>query len=206
MIQQPLPRRRFLKLFATAGAVATSASVALKLGGCSESERQLKTHTAEFGTLLNFGETQATTLFALAQSFITHPQDPAQIINVVKRLDEEMYFVKKDISDDFKLALDFLEYLPLAYGRFSRISRMPVKERSDFLNSIQDSSIEPVRVALNACRMATFICYYDQESTWANIGYSGPFSKVPEKLSPQRLHYQKLIKQVAINPINEVLK
>ncbi|MBV1919649.1 MAG: hypothetical protein KUG73_03135, partial [Pseudomonadales bacterium] len=85
-------------------------------------------------------------------------------------------------------------------------SRMPLKERSDFLRSIQDSPIEPVRVALNACRMAAFICYYDQESSWASVGYLGPFSKLSEKLSPQRLHYQQLTKQVATNPINEVLK
>ena len=83
---------------------------------------------------------------------------------------------------------------------------MSLKERSDFLSFIQDSSIEPVRVALNACRMTAFICYYDQESSWDSIGYSGPFSKVPEKLSPQRLHYQQLTTQVVTNPINEVLK
>ena len=197
MIQQPLPRRRFLKLFATAGAVATSAGLALQLGGCSDSEQLLKTYTTQFGTLLAFNENQANTLFALAQSFVNNPTDPSQIVTLVKRLDEEMHFVQQSISDDFKLALDFLEYLPLAYGEFSRLSRMSSEQRTTFISSIQSSSIEAVRVAVSGCRMLVFVCYYSQDASWASIGYDGPHSKIPEKLSPQRLHYQQLTHPLA---------
>ncbi len=192
MIQQPLPRRRFLKLFATAGAVATGAGLSLQISGCSDSEQLLKTYTAQFGTLLAFNETQAITLFALSQTFVNNPDAPSQIITLVKRLDEEMYFVQQSIRDDFKLALDFLEYLPMAYGEFSRLSRMSLEQRTIFISSIQNSSIDAVRVAVSGCRMLVFVCYYSQDASWQSIGFDGPHSKIPEKLSPQRLHYRQL--------------
>ncbi len=207
MIQQPLPRRRFLKLFATAGAVATSAALAMQLGGCSDSERLHITHTAQFGNLLAFNATQANTLFALAQTFISHANQPSQIITLVKRLDEEMHFVQQNISDDFKLALDFLEYLPMAYGEFSRLSRMSLAQRTTFISSIQGSSIEAVRVAVSGCRMLIFVCYYSQDASWQSIGYDGPHSQIPEKLSPQRLHYRQLTQlDMTSTNTNQVMK
>ncbi len=192
MIQQPLPRRRFLKLFATAGAVATGATLALKMGGVSDSEQLHITRTEQFGSLLAFNETQASTLFALAQTIVSHASDPSQLVALVKRLDEEMHFVPQDISDNFKLALDFLEYLPMAYGQFSRLSRMSLPARTEFIAPLQGSSIAAVRLAVSGCRMLVFICYYSQDASWESIGYDGPHSKIPEKLSPQRLHYQAL--------------
>ncbi len=192
MIQQPLPRRRFLKLFATAGAVATAASLAFKMGGTSDSEQLHITHSEQFGSLLAFNEAQANTLYALAQTFVSNPINTSQFIALVKRLDEEMHFVPQDISDNFKLALDFLEYLPMAYGQFSRLSRMPIQARTAFIVPLQGSSIEAVRLAVSGCRMLVFICYYSQDASWDSIGYDGPHSKIPEKLSPQRLHYQAL--------------
>jgi len=197
MSQQSLPRRRFLKLFATAGALATGATLAFKIGSTSDSERLHITRTAQFGSLLAFNEAQANTLYALAQTFVNNPNDPSQIITLVKRLDEEMHFVQQNISDDFKLALDFLEYLPMAYGEFSRLSRMSFAQRTAFITAIQGSSIEAVRVAVSGCRMLVFVCYYSQDASWASIGYDGPHSKIPEKLSPQRLHYQQLTHPLA---------
>ncbi len=211
MTQQPLPRRRFLKLFAAAGAVATGAALALKMGGASDSERLQLTRTEQFGSMLAFNETQASTLFALAQTFVNIPSDPSQVIALVKRLDEEMYFVPQDISDNFKLALDFLEYLPMAYGEFSRISRMSLEQRTTFITSIQGSSIEAVRVAVSGCRMLVFVCYYSQDASWKHIGYDGPHSQIPEKISPQRLHYQALTQALtppglASTNTNQVMK
>jgi len=194
MLEQPLPRRRFLKLFATTSAYAVSSGIALQLSGCDTHTPLLeKTITEQFGPLMVFDEPQANILYALSEAYISNAKNTQQLTGVIQRLDEELYFVSDSIREDFKLALDVMEHLPLAYGKFSRLSRLTIDQRRLFLVAIQGSGIQTIRAVANACRMAVFMTYYNQESTWSTIGYGGTFSQLPEKLSPQRQHYAKEI-------------
>jgi len=194
MLTQPLPRRRFLKLFATSSAWAVSSGIVLQLSGCESALPPLKkTVTEQFGALMVFNESQASILYSLSEAYISNAKSSLQLTGVIQRLDEELYFVSDGIREDFKLALDVLEHLPLAYGKFSRLSHMAIEQRRAFLSAIQDSSIDTIRAVANACRMTVFMTYYNQESTWSTIGYQGTFSRMPEKLGSQRQHYAKEI-------------
>ena len=110
-----------------------------------------------------------------------------------KKAPEKSKKVPMYSKDDVKTMLDVMEYLPIAYGEFSRFSRMTPPQRLDFLNGLSYTGNDTIRAVVNNCRMISYNMYYGHESTWAAIGYDGAFSKVPQKLGEQRRHYANLV-------------
>lgn len=113
---------------------------------------------------------------------------------VVRRADEEFYFIDPDITADFKAALYLIEALPISLGYFSRFSRLDRSERVAFLEKMQNTENDLVRVAIANARMVVRLMYYGHSSTWKAIGYDGPFANVPEVVSSQRKHYASLVR------------
>jgi hypothetical protein len=189
---EPISRRSFLRF----GAAASVATTAVMMGGYSffSTEKTAK-FTTDFGTLLVLNQARATTFFAFAQAVIpkTKGFPDAKTAQIVERADEEFSFISTNIANDIKTVLDVLEYLPIFYGEFSRFSKMSEADRLAFLTSLNDTTNDTVRAVVNNCRMITFNMYYGHPSTWQAIGYDGPFSRVPQKLSVQRQHYAKRV-------------
>jgi len=202
MLSQPLPRRRLLTLFVKSSLWLTATATSTQLVGCdsdlpgkqkpSDSEESLHVHDTKFGKLLVIDQSRAQVLFAFAEVCVSNAREAISRARVIQRLDEELYFVSASIRDDFLLALDALEYLPIVYGRFSRFSKMNLADREALLTSLQQTRINAVSAVLNACRMAVMMMYYGHESTWAGINYDGTFSRAPQILSLQRQQYQQL--------------
>lgn len=65
-------------------------------------------------------ETKTVAAFSEVVLPITEPGMPnLEEANVMRRLDEELYFVSEEIQEDFHSAVMVLEYLPIFYGHFS---------------------------------------------------------------------------------------
>jgi len=202
MLNQPLPRRRLLKLFASTGGVI-SALATTQLASCSftnhEKDTKQTVYNTSFGLLLVMDEQRAKLLFSFAEACVSNSESAIYKAEVIQRIDEELYFVSTDISDDFLLALDVLEYLPLVYGCFSRFSQMPLLEREQWLVSMQQTRINTVSAVISACRMTVMLMFYGHESTMLVTGYDGTFSKMPQIMSSQRRKYKSLTRQVSLN-------
>lgn len=114
--------------------------------------------------------------------------------NVMRRLDEELYFVSEEIQEDFHSAVMVLEYLPFLYGRFRCFSNMEPEDRISFLETVSDTDSDVVRAVIGNLKLLVCLVYYGHKSTWDSISYPGPFANPPEKWSEARLHYQNLLK------------
>lgn len=188
---EPIPRRSFLKLSMAAGALAVTT-----LNGCTQwlgvTSEPLQT---SYGRLLVLNETQAKVMHAFAEAVLPQGDAFPSVVEaeVIQRLDEELYFVAANISADVKTVIDVLEWLPVFYGSFSRFSTLDSAKRIDFLNRSKETNSDIVRAVINNCRMLCFNMYYGHESSWAAIGYDGPFSQVEPRLSEQRQHYARRI-------------
>jgi len=188
---EPLPRRSFLKLGLMTGAVAVAV-----LNGCTDAVTSFSgARRTPYGTLLILDEEQARTMEAFAETVVPSAKDfpSAREARVVQRLDEELFFVSGNIAADVKTVLDVLEWMPVAYGYFSRFSRLSPDKRLAFLNGTKNTGSATVRAVIHNCRMICFNLYYGHQSTWAAIGYDGPFSGIPEQLGEQRRYYAELI-------------
>lgn len=113
---------------------------------------------------------------------------------VVKRMDEELFFISENIQSDFKAVLYLVELLPFAYGKMSRFSRLSREERIELLEKTADTENDLTRVAVANARMVTRLMYYGHPSSWKAIGYDGPFGNIPEQLSEQRKYYASITK------------
>lgn len=191
-------RRAFLKY----GLVASGAVLALGSGAnwlMQSPVRHQDHYDTPFGPMLVLTPNQAEIFNALAA--VTLPNKPgfpsAEEAQVLRRLDEELYFISASISDDFKLAIDALELLPIAYGQFSRFSKLEAADRLAFLQHTQETGSDTVRMIVANCRMVCLNLYYGHASTWNAIGYDGPFSGMEPKLSAQRRHYAQRIKEAS---------
>lgn len=111
---------------------------------------------------------------------------------VIERLDEELFFVSEQILSDFKLALSVVNTFPLLYGHGAFFASLPLEQQRACLRKSEDTRLESVRGAINACRMAIHLLYFGHESTWQAMGYGGPFARLPQQLSPQRIFYRNL--------------
>ncbi|WP_411824161.1 hypothetical protein [Leptospira sp. 'Mane'] len=112
---------------------------------------------------------------------------------VIRRLDEEFYFVSEEIREEFHMAIIGLDYLPFFYGSFSRFHKLTLENRISFLEKTKDTESDLVRAIIGNLKLVTFLAYYGHESTWKQIGYDGPFGNPPEKWSESRIHYKKSV-------------
>ncbi|PJZ54436.1 hypothetical protein [Leptospira adleri] len=144
---------------------------------------------------LFFSESEAEFLQAYAQTLLPSEKGFPDIekAEVVRRLDEEFFFVDPGITDDFKSLILILEYLPLVSGYWSRFSRLDEKDRNEFLSSQETTDSDLIRAALANLKMPIFLMYYGHESSFKAISYDGPFSDPPEKLSESRIYYRKIL-------------
>lgn len=188
--RQGFSRRRFLKysllgLGTVAGISAVGVSVFLT-----------NHYTEKYGKLLVFNGhlTDILHTFAEAALPIRAGFPTIEEAEVVRRADEEFYFIDADITTDFKAALYLIEALPISQGYFSRFSRLARSERVAFLEKMQNTENDLARVAIANARMVVRLMYYGHSSTWTAIGYDGPFANVSEIVSPQRKHYASLVK------------
>ncbi|RHX92323.1 hypothetical protein [Leptospira stimsonii] len=144
---------------------------------------------------LFFSESEAAFLQAYSQTLL--PQEPGfpdiEKAEVVRRLDEEFFFVDSGITDDFKSLIFILEYLPLVSGYWSRFSRLSEEDRRKFLYSQEKTDSDLIRAALANLKMPIFLMYYGHESSFKAISYDGPFANPPEKLSESRIYYRKIL-------------
>ncbi|MCT8334093.1 hypothetical protein NUH30_10455 [Leptospira sp. 85282-16] len=113
--------------------------------------------------------------------------------NVMRRLDEELYFVSEEIQEDFHSAVMVLEYLPLFYGYFSFFSSLSKEKREELLSLLAETDSDIVRAVVGNLKLLVCLVYYGHKSTWPQISYPGPFGNPPEKWSESRIHYQNLV-------------
>lgn len=114
---------------------------------------------------------------------------------VIRRLDEEFFFVDTDITDDFKSLILILEYLPLVSGYWSRFSKLNEEDRKSFLHSLEFTKSDTIKAALANLKMPILLMYYGHESSFKAISYEGPFGNPPEKLSESRIYYRKILEE-----------
>ncbi len=178
-----LRRRRFLRAMTLGATAAVTLPLGLSLSGCSGQFDAAK--------LLVFSPTQARVLAAAAEAVApTQPGFPTVAeAKVVERLDEEFWFADASVQEDLTAALSLLEWLPVAFGRFSRFSTLDRASREQFLLECMESRIEIVRAIGTNLRLLTMFFYFGHASAWPAMGYDGPFQKLPPVISEQRKHY-----------------
>ncbi|TGM23598.1 hypothetical protein EHQ82_05305 [Leptospira selangorensis] len=140
-------------------------------------------------------EIKTITSFAEVVLPVSEPGMPTlKEASVMRRLDEELYFVSDEIQEDFHSAVMVLEYLPFFYGRFQGFSNLEEKERIRLLELWAETDSDTVRAVVGNLKLLVCLVYYGHKSTWNSISYPGPFANPPEKWSEARLHYQNSLK------------
>ncbi|AOP35663.1 hypothetical protein A0128_18545 [Leptospira tipperaryensis] len=152
-------------------------------------------HSVAVPKTLFFSESEAEFLTAYSQTLLPPENGFPDIekAEVIRRLDEEFFFVDPGITDDFKSLILILEYLPLVSGYWSRFSRLNEENRKRFLHSQETTESDTIRAALANLKMPIFLMYYGHESSFKAISYDGPFANPPEKLSESRIYYKKIL-------------
>lgn len=181
----PLPRRRFLQACVATGSV-------LMLPAARAASPAIVRFATPLGTLLVLDADRAAVLAAFAEAAIATGDGfpPISDTGLVRRIDEELFFTEPAIRHDFLLAIDAADLLPLVYGRFSRLHRLPLAERREFLDGLADTRFDTVRAIANGLRLVTGLVYYADRATWAAMDYEGTHARLPPRASEQRLYYR----------------
>ncbi|MFP5382239.1 MAG: hypothetical protein ACLGG4_08240 [Gammaproteobacteria bacterium] len=194
-----LPRRRFLTACVAAGGVAT----VLAIPACARAPgTDAVQHATRLGPLLVLDDDQVAILEAFAEAAIATGDGFPDVreADVVRRIDEELFFTDEAIREDFLLGLSVADYLPLAYGHFSRLHRMSLASRRAFLDGLTDTRIDIVRALVNGLRMTTGLMYYAHRSTWAAMGFEGTHAGLPPRDDEQRAYYRSRVGDGAASP------
>lgn len=175
-------RRRFLRFFSRVGAVAAFTPLAACAPGATPPPTS---------KLLVLSSTQATTLAALAQAVLPSQAGfpTVEQAQVVQRMDEELWLSDISIQEDMGAALSLMEWLPLMYGHWSHFSRLEKAQRMQVVQQCMESSIDVVRAIGTNLKLVSHFMYFGHASSWAAIGYDGPFQKLAPKISVQRKAY-----------------
>lgn len=184
---EPLPRRRFLQACVAAGAAAS-------LLPAMAARAAIATHDTALGRLLVLDARRLAILEAFAEGTIATGDGfpPIRATGMARRIDEELFFVEDAIRDDLLLAIDAIDLLPIAYGRFSRLHRLEPADCRDFLASLADTRFDLVRALVNGLHMVTSLMYYADRAVWPAMGYDGTHAQLPPRDDEQRAHYRKL--------------
>eukprot|EP01032_Pedospumella_encystans_P012491 gene12491-14451_t len=160
-------KRRFLK-FSLLGVAGAATLVA----GAGAYITQTNRYRQRYGQLLVVDGHLADIAHTLAEACV--PNRPGfpdiEQAEVVKRLDEELFFVSDNISSDLKAAFYLLEMFPLAYGHLSRFSRLTVAERKQVLTAASDTQDDTLRAVIANLSAMMRWYYYGHPSTWKVIG------------------------------------
>lgn len=182
----PLPRRRFL-----AACVATAGLVTLPSARAASGIARLSTPV---GTLLVLDAHAVSVLEAFAEATIATGNGFPSIrdTGMARRIDEELFFAEPGIRNDVLLAIRAIDYLPILYGRFSRLQRMDAGDRRAFLESLADTRLDTVRALHGGLRLVTGLVYHAHPATWAAMGYDGTHAGLPPRETEQQAHYKSL--------------
>lgn len=183
----PLPRRRFLQ-----AAVAGAALVAFAVPARAKPAAPERLQTAS-GVLLVLDARRAEILSAFAEATLVSGNGFPSVADagVVARIDEELFFTDAAIRDEFLLAIDAIDLLPIAWGQFSRLRRMTAEHRRQFLDGLADTRFDVARALVNGLRMVTGLVYYAHPATGRALGCEGPHAGLPPQDSEQRAYYRQ---------------
>lgn len=185
-VEPLIPRRRFLKI----GLALGITSVAAPLGVYRYFFNVKKHYATPFGTLLVLNKRQAEILDAACRVILPQNKLGEQVYkDVVKRLDEELFFVEKKIQTDFKLALDSLQFMPLLFSELAFFTHLPESKQQKIFKDAMGSSTDLIRVVANNIRALLFIVFYGLEVSWPAISYDGSYSDLPALNGEQRIFY-----------------
>jgi len=187
-VEPLIPRRRFLKLGLACGITSIVAPF-----GVYQYFFKVKAHYATpYGTLLVLNKRQAEILYAASEVVLPESINSKDVLkNVVKRLDEELFFVDKQIQSDFRLALDSLQFLPLVFGKLSSFTYLSKPEQLMVYKGAMGSSSDLIRVVANNIRALLFVVFYGLDVNWEEIAYDGSFSGLAPIESVQRKYYEE---------------
>lgn len=175
-------RRRFLLGLVTAGSV---------LAACGGRAGTARTTGPTSRALLSFTPDEAACLTAFAGAIL--PDAPGwpsiRETALIERLDEELSFVETALRDDFRNALQVLEWLPPLAGHWSRLTRLDRATQQVVITRLMGSRIELPRAIVNSVRFVVHFIYYAHPATWERTGFDGPFSHLPPQPGEQRAYY-----------------
>jgi hypothetical protein len=97
-------------------------------------------------------------------------------VDLVGRIDRELYFQPDAMVRDLLDALRVLEWWPVLTGRFARFSALEVGAQDRVLEGMARSRFDLVRSSFSGIRMLGLFYYYAAESTWPAIGYDGTWA------------------------------
>lgn len=109
-------------------------------------------------------------------------------LGVVDRVDEELFSQSSAVRDDLKAALQLLEHAPPLFGFFHRFSALAVADRDVVFTRLLQRGPDVVVQACAGLKQLCSIAYYAHPSTWAAIGYDGPWQR-EERPPPSRARY-----------------
>ena len=119
---------------------------------------------------------QARTLQAAALRILQGAEpDPAQdgAQAQIRFIDQYLSRLATPLQDDVRALLELLEYAPLP--RFgSRFSRLAAADQDRLLQGWETSRIDLLRQGLFALKSLCCLSHYQDERSFAAIGYSGP--------------------------------
>jgi len=144
--------------------------------------------------LLVLTDSQAVTLASFAGAVLQGSPLPDPVTPVLRRLDEELYFVDEAVRSDVGAALAFLDWYPVLRFKFHRFADLGPERRSSLIEEMITSRFETPRAVANSLRVAVLFFHYAHPSSWSVTGYDGPYSHFAPQMSEQRLRYLELTK------------
>lgn len=162
-------RREFLKRSLTGSVLLGSAGL---LSRCTGKP------TGPAPGVIFFSPPELRTITALSQAVLPGRGTDAAAQAVPARIDREVSHWSAGSQSQVRSLLALLEngtrYFFFSWRTFSDL---PLDERRRYLLEWENSTIELRRQAYQALRMMAFFYYYSQDTTWAGIGYDGPWAK-----------------------------
>jgi len=112
-------------------------------------------------------------------------------LGVHQRVDEEIWAADPADASDLRAAIQLLEHLPPVFGFPGRFSRLSVADRTACFEAYLRAGPTVVVQAANGLKQMIHLFTYCSESSWAGIGYDGPWVK-SAKLPASSVHYAEL--------------
>lgn len=106
-------------------------------------------------------------------------------VGAPQRIDRELYFIAQPMRKQILLALDILEYGGIFAGWLGRFSRLTPARRLQALEQMLNHRWQTYRQVATALTQLVKGMYFADRSTWAAIGYDGPWqpAKPPESIA-----------------------
>lgn len=82
--------------------------------------------------------------------------------------------LEEGLRSDVKALVSLLEIYPILTGSFTRFSRLDPEAQDAVLMSWETSRTALLRQGLQALKAMCFLAHYQDERSFASIGYSGP--------------------------------